>query len=475
MHYDALDHISLMSLPETSFAVNQPRDGMVRLRTLIILRWLAILGQGGAIFVASQVLALDIPLGFCMLAIGASVISNIVAIAIYPENRWMRENEVLVTLLFDLTQLSLLVYLTGGLNNPFALLILAPVTVSAMTLRTGSTLLMAGLSLVLTTALTQVYFPLLTASGEVLEMPPVFVAGFWFAIMIGIVFLAIYAGRVTSETYSMSQALLATQMALAREQKLTDLGGVVAAAAHELGTPLATIKLVSGELLEELEDRQDLREDLDLIREQADRCRVILHSMGRAGKDDLHLRSAPLSAVIEEAAEPHADRGKTLHFSYLSDTETDGRIPNIQRKPEVIHGLRNLIQNAVDFAGENVWIDANWSDDVIAIRVVDDGPGYPTDLLGRIGDPFLRRRKGARAQSSRPEYEGMGLGLFIAKTLLERTGAEVLFANGAADYSSPPPPERTGAIAEVIWPTATLISGQLGQSKALGQNENFEI
>ncbi|MDA8746611.1 ActS/PrrB/RegB family redox-sensitive histidine kinase [Litoreibacter sp.] len=464
-----------MAHPSTDFGMTPPRDGTVRLRTLVILRWVAILGQGGAIFVASQVLKLDIPLGFCMVAIGASVISNLVAITIYPSNRWLPEFEVLLTLLFDLSQLAFLLYLTGGLNNPFALLILAPVTVSAMTLRTQSTFLIGTIAMILVSALTLYHFPLRIADGSVLEMPLVFVAGFWVAIMIGIVFLGIYAGRVTSETSSMSQALLATQMALAREQKLTDLGGVVAAAAHELGTPLATIKLVTGELFDELEDREDLKEDLVLIREQADRCRDILHSMGRAGKDDLHLRSAPLSAVIEEAAEPHADRGKLLHFDYSNDAGDEGRMPNILRKPEVIHGIRNLIQNAVDFSTSEVWIDTFWTDTQITIRVLDDGPGYPVDILGRIGDPFVRRRKLEPSTNSRPEYEGMGLGLFIAKTLLERTEAEVTFDNGSSSYERDQGPKRIGAIAEVTWPLAAMLFVQQDRSKALGENEKIQI
>lgn len=462
-----------MSDQSAGIGVSSARQGVVRLRTLIILRWLAILGQGAAIFTASQALELSIPVGLCVAAVGALVISNILAIIIYPHNRWLGEREVLLTLLFDLSQLALLVYLTGGLNNPFALLILAPVTVSAMTLRTGSTLLVGGLAVILISALSVYHLPLRTVQGAVLEMPLLFVAGFWVAIMIGIVFLAIYASRVTSETYSMSQALMATQMALAREQKLTDLGGVVAAAAHELGTPLATIKLASAELQEELQGQPDLYEDAQLISAQADRCRDILHSMGRAGKQDLHLRSAPLVAIIEEAAEPHKNRGKSLHFDIAGDTPDDARMPVILRKPEIIHGLRNLIQNAVDFAAQEVWLDASWAKNHVTIRVMDDGPGYPVDMLGRIGDPFVRRRKSLQEAVARPEYEGMGLGLFIAKTLLERSGAKVSFENGAPETSEQL--ERRGAIAEVTWPTSALISSPIGPSDALGENQPIQI
>ncbi len=455
------------------FVLASQRAGTVRLRTLIILRWLAILGQGGAVFVADQLLLLDIPVGLCMLAIGASIISNLVAIAIYPENRWLSEREVLYILLFDITQLAALLYLTGGLNNPFALLVLAPVTVSAMTMRPQSTLFLGGLALVMVTFLVVVFVPLRTAEGAPLQMPFVFLLGFWVAMVIGIVFLAVYAGRVTAETRSMSDALLATQMALAREQKLTDLGGVVAAAAHELGTPLATIKLVSAELMEELAEVPDLKEDAALIRDQADRCRDILRSMGRAGKDDLHLRSAPLSTVIEEAAEPHQDRGKLLHFSFRGEQEEDGRMLLIARKPELIHGIRNLIQNAVDFSRGHVWIDGNWSQHHIVIRVTDDGPGYPVDLLGRIGEPFLRRRRLLNETPRRPGYEGMGLGLFIAKTLLERSGAEVTFANGGAEFSADQP-RRSGAIAQVSWPTGALQTKTRDRSEGLGENKRIE-
>lgn len=448
-----------------------PAKGLVRLRTLVVLRWLAIGGQSSAILVAGLWLNIQIELGLCFLAIGASVISNLVAMFVLPSNTRLSERDVKITLVFDITQLSFLLYLTGGLNNPFALLILAPVTVSAMTLRPHSTVMLGIFAVILVSLLTYYYLPLRTQEGFILRMPQVFLIGFWAAIMIGLVFLAIYAGRVTTETHAMSSALLATQMALSREQKLTDLGGVVAAAAHELGTPLATIKLVSAELLDELEDRPELKEDVELIRDQADRCRVILHSMGRRGKDDLHLRSAPLRAVIEEAADPHSERGKNIHYHVSPRGEGGVRMPSIQRQPEIIHGLRNLVQNAVDFATANVWIDAHWSGTQISVRVIDDGPGYPPDLLGRIGDPFLKRRPNREPDMERPEYEGMGLGLFIAKTLLERSGAEVTFANGSSQFGPSEKGDRAGAIAEVVWDNKLISADRPSSMAPLGENQ----
>lgn len=429
----------------------------VRLRTLILLRWMAIGGQIVAISVADRLYGIELPLGLCFLVVGASVIANLISVFVFPESKRLSDFEAMFVLLFDLAQLAFLLYLTGGLTNPFALLILAPVVISASALRLRTTVFLGLVAILLVTFTTWSHMPLRFSDGTVLRVPPLFEFGFWLSILIGILFLGLYSHRVAVEIRSMSRALLATQMALAREQKLTDLGGVVAAAAHELGTPLATIKLVSAELIEELADRPDLRDDAALIRAQADRCRDILLSMGRAGKDDLHLRRAPLGAVVREAAEPHLARGKDVTFRIGPGAEGDDRQPVIQRRPEVIHGLRNLIQNAVDFARARVWVDVEWTERRIAVTIADDGPGYPPHLLGRIGDPFLRDRRSAPDDPQRPDYEGMGLGLFIAKTLLERSGAELTFANGADPFlAENERPERGGAVVAVIWEASQI-------------------
>jgi len=440
------------------------RANWIRLRTMIVLRWVAIAGQLTAITVADRIYGLQLELALCYFAVGASVIGNLVAILVFPENKRLSEYENLSMVMFDLLQLGFLLFLTGGLHNPFSLLLLGPVTISATALSLRSTIVLCSTAIALATVLAIFHFPLITQSGGLLEIPQIFVFGNWVALVIAILFSTSYSRRVTTEIHSMSDALTATQMALAREQKLTDLGGVVAAAAHELGTPLATIKLASTELLHELQDNPELAEDAALIRDQADRCRDILRDMGRVGKDDLHLRQAPLMAVLEEAAEPHRARGKTIEFS----TENLGGAadqPEVLRKPEIIHGLRNLVQNAVDFAQTTVWVDANWTDDHISVRIFDDGKGFPPHLLGRIGDPFMRRRRGGRSSAQRPGYEGMGLGLFIAKTLLERSGAELRFANGSDTVTG-----QHGAVVEVIWPRRKL-DPQNGEPRtALGEN-----
>lgn len=456
--------------------VRHTRSDWIRLRTFIVLRWVAIFGQIAAITIAVRYFDLQLNLGLCFLAIGISTTANLVAMFIFPDSKRMTQTQLMMMFLFDILQLGVLLYLTGGLHNPFSLLILVPVAISATVLQLRETIFLGLTTIIVTTLVGLLNIPLRTSDGVILQMPDVFVFGFWVAILIGTVFLGLYERRVTTEIDSMSEALLATQMALSREQKLTDLGGVVAAAAHELGTPLATIKLVSAELIDELKEMPQQKEDVELIRDQVDRCRDILRSMGQIGKDDLHLRYAPLSAVVDEAAEPHMNRGKPVTITLIPDRTTNPEQPNVRRQPEIIHGLRNLIQNAVDFANSNVWIDIKWDDDKISIKIIDDGNGFPAHLIKRIGDPFVRTRRPSPNQNKRPGYEGMGLGLFIAKTLLERSGAELSFANGCDPFlSKSERPERCGAIVQVVWPRHDISRSKSDAQQAVGENQPMQL
>ncbi|MDC0737762.1 ActS/PrrB/RegB family redox-sensitive histidine kinase [Cognatishimia sp. SS12] len=435
----------------------QMRSNWIRLRTIITVRWIAIIGQIIALLIAQFLFQMQLNYLLCYLAVAVSMAGNIAATLVFPENKLLSETENAAMLLFDILQLCFLLFLTGGLNNPFSILIVGPVTISAASLSVPTTVTLGSVATVLISLMTHFHLPLRSEQGVILGIPDIFLYGNLAGILIAIVFSSLYARRVVSEMSSMSEALAATQMALAREQKLTDLGGVVAAAAHELGTPLATIKLTSGELMEELTDQPELYDDAALIKQQADRCRDILRSMGRAGKDDLQLRRAPLLTLIEEAAEPHLNRGKNLNFNEDITQSSLGNVPIVLRRPEIIHGLRNLVQNAVDFAKENVWVETDWTNDTITIRIMDDGRGFPAHVIGRIGNPFVGTRRGTAERKQRPGYEGMGLGLFIAKTLLERTGARLSFSNGTR-LSTDKTTSRAhrGAIAEVTWPRHRL-------------------
>lgn len=455
-----------MSTTEFEMFQERQRSDWVRLRTLVRLRWYAIAGQTLALIVSVYVFELQIQIGLAAMTVGASVVANMIFRVVYPENKRLIERESFLMLIFDIIQLSTLLYLTGGLNNPFALLLLAPVTIAATILNLNRTVLLGVIAILLTSFLSQFSLPIETASGALLALPDLYQFGFWLALVVGVVFLGVYARQVTTEMHNMGEALLATQLALSREQKLTDLGGLVAATAHELGTPLATIMLVSGELRPEMADYPDLLEDINLIHDQAARCREILQSMGQAGKDDLHLRHTPIEALVKEAAEPHLNRGKDVIFHIGAEGDDGTRQPIVPRRAEIVHGLRNLIQNAVDFAQSRVEITVSWSDTDLRMRISDDGDGFPASVIGRIGDPFVRRRRETMDGTKRPGYAGMGLGLFIAKTLLERSGARLVFRNGSKTTSA-----MSGATIDIIWPRAKM---QMPNATALGDNQQFE-
>ncbi|WP_240542474.1 ActS/PrrB/RegB family redox-sensitive histidine kinase [Paracoccus sp. Arc7-R13] len=425
--------------------IDTPKAEPIRIRTLVLLRWFAIGGQMAAVIVAWMM-----GIGFVktpiILLIAASITMNL-WLFLRPHKR-TSPGRAVRQLSFDLVQISTLMALTGGMANPFALLVLAPVTIAAASLNARQVLAL-GLATVALISVAAVFgLPLRDPDGQILRMEPILAVGHWVALVIGVVFFAGYAHRVTAELSDTSGALFATQMALSREQRLQHLGGVVAAAAHEMGTPLATIKLIAGELADELRDRPDLHADAIALRDSADRCAAILRSMGRAGKDDLHMRAAPLRAVLEDAAQPHMDRGP------LIEIHAEG--PVIHRDPAIIHALRNLIQNAVDFAESRVVIETQVTQGALVVTVRDDGPGYPPHLLSRIGDPYLTRR----AEAQRGSYEGMGLGLFIAKTLLERSGARLTFANGGP-----------GAMVSVRWPLDRI---RAHDRIALAHNPTFD-
>ncbi len=423
-------------LSATGLPRDRPRAEPIRRRTLVLLRWVALGGQLLAIL-AAWLIGVRFPVLSALALVGAGAALNL----------WMTASPARVTqsgaawqLVFDLVQISALIGLTGGMSNPFALLMLVPVTIAATALGDRQTVMVGVVTVVMISLAGWLAAPLDHPTLD-LMMPPILQLAHWVAILIGVVFFATYARRVSGELATMTDALFATQMALAREQKLQHLGGVIAAAAHEMGTPLATIKLIAAEMQDELAealpDRTDLAEDALTLTQSADRCRDIMRSMGRAGKDDLQLHAAPLQIVLEEAAEPHTARGPAVTIR-LADRPN---APVIRRDPGLIHGLRNIIQNAVDFAESRVTIDADWTADHLIVVVEDDGPGFPAPTLGQLADPFPVSRR----NDHRPGYEGMGLGLFIARALLEGTGARLRFDNGDA-----------GAKVTARWPIARI-------------------
>lgn len=426
--------------------------GMLRLRTLVRLRWLAIVGQTGAVLGVHFGLGFPVPLGLCLAVIAFSAWLNIFLTIRWRKSVRLHETHAGLLLIYDVLQLAILLYLTGGLENPFSFLFLVPVTISASSLSTRWTMMLGLIAFAAATILAFYHYPLPWVPGQRLELPNVYIGGMWAAIMSGVVFSAIYAGRIADEARQMSAALSATEMVLAREQRLSALDGLAAAAAHELGTPLATIALVAKELKRELPLEGSHKDDIDLLISQTARCREILARLSsrEAQTDEMYQRTRIL-VMIEDLIAPL--RGSDVVIAVTSTADLEERAaenePVLRRNPAIAYGLGNLLENAVDFADTRVEVDARWTPSQVSITVRDDGPGFHQNIFDRLGDPFVTSRPGYGEETGEPgRHEGMGLGFFIAKTLLERTGASVSLANRLA-------PEH-GAVVHVVWPRGVI-------------------
>lgn len=412
----------------------------VGIRTLTAIRWVALVGQMATLLVVTFAFGYQVPFGLAFAIVGVSAVLNLLLQLNRVGGDRLDERQARFYLAFDILQLSALLFVTGGLENPFALLLLAPVTVSATILSRRSTIHLCVLALVCTTGLAIYHLPL-PWGPEQFRLPWLYVVGLWIALVVALIFIAAYAWWVAEESRRISAALAATQSALAREQRLAALGGLAAAAAHELGSPLSTIAVVARELVRELPPDGDLAEDARLLLSETQRCRDILASLARRSdpEADLPFRTVPLTALVEEAAAPHHRDGVTVIIETYDadDRSSDGpnpTPPDVPRAPEVLHGLGALVQNAVQFARQTVEIGLSWSDDRITITVEDDGPGFSPTVLSRLGEPYVSTRAGRRGH--------LGLGVFIATTLLGRSGATVRFANRADG----------GAHVGIIWP-----------------------
>ena len=452
------------------------RGEWIRLFTLTYLRWMAVVGQTFAVVIGYFILKLDFSIFFCLALILLSSLLNLLSSFYFPKTKRLSEFQNMLLLLYDLLQLGLMLYFTGGLTNPFAVFILGPVIISATVLNLRFTTILGTIAILVVVILSFLFHPIIYVDGEILEPPRLLLIGNLLAISIAIVFIALYSRRVANEAFSMSQALQAMQMTLEREQRLSSLGGIVAAAAHEMGTPLATIKLISTELKHGFNNKNELHQDLSLISSQVDRCRDILRNIGRKGKDDIFLRNMPIMVIIQEACSPIFNSNKKeINFSLNNKFGRDigdfkeFNQPILARKPELIYGIRNIIQNAIEFSKSTVWIDVTYNVKNINIFISDDGGGYPSNLLKKIGEPFLNESNFKKNfENSRPYYEGMGLGLFISKTLLENLSANVTFNNEKNRKN------EKGAIVRIIFDREKIEINSNGKNikDMIGKNEN---
>lgn len=443
-----------------SFAGAAANRGRVRLRTLSNLRWLAIGGQSAALFVVHYGFDYHLPLGYCLIAIASSVALNSFLAIRFPATHRLSNRDATLSLAFDVLQLGALLYLTGGIENPFALMFIAPVVIAAATLNFGNTLLLAGLAFASISTIALIHLPLPWAPDDRLTLPPLYQGGIWCSLVIGIGFTSIYAWRIASEAARMQAGLAATQLALSREHRIAALGALATAAAHQLGTPLGTIAVVARELERSVPASSPEAEDARLLRAEAERCRDILTRLARPEESVLGTQDRlPLGALLDEIAGEY--RGSDIEIAVqVPQTGRAGFEPKVWRIPELVHGLGNLIANAADFARTRVAVVAWWDAAELGLSVEDDGPGFDPEILERIGEPYVTSRPGTDALGNTEigpadafsGQQGMGLGFFIAKTLIEQTGGNVRAINapdggarialvwprGAIDGESPP-------------------------------------
>lgn len=417
----------------------------LKLETLVLVRWLAVGGQAiGVLFVAFG-LGFPLPLVACFSLIALSAGVNVWLVLRFGAAHRPSSLFTASQIAFDLLQLGGLLALTGGLQNPFSLLLLAPVAVSATTLPQRATFGMALLAVVIASVLSVWHLPLPWDPGERIVFNRIYVIGIWVSIVCGVAFVSAYTTRVAHDTRQIADALAATELALSRKEQLSALDGLAAAAAHELGTPLSTIALAAKEMRAEAEPGTDLADDVELIIAQAARCRAILAKLRNLGnEDDDPFAAVPLTDLLSEVARPHEGHGKAILFYY---EKAAGPPPVFVRGVGLLYGLGNIIENAADFARSTVRIEAGWDRDSVSVLITDDGPGFAPELIARLGEPYVtsRPRDPQGPDASKPG--GLGLGVFIAKTLLERTGARLAFHNIT---------DTGHAQVRIVWPRAAV-------------------
>lgn len=426
------------SVPDAKLGQTSRR---MRLQTLIRLRWLAVAGQMTTVFVVAFVLQFPLPVMEASILIAALAAANLMLSAWFPATHRLGPLSATALLAFDLLQLASLLYVTGGLTNPFTPLVCVPVIISFATQPLRHSIALIVVAVLCTTLLAFSPYHVPWYPGETLRYQPIMQLGIWCANVSMMVFAAFYAYRVSSESRLLADALAATELVLERENHLSQLDGLAAAAAHELGTPLATITVVAKEMQRELGPDDRFAEDVALLRSQSERCRDILRRLTSLSADsEEHMRRLPLSSLIEEVIAPHRQFEIEIELQEKSGKANE---PLGRRSAGILYGLGNLVENAVDYANGKVLVTTAYNDDRVTITIEDDGPGYAPDILARIGEPYMTSRAKENERAG-----GLGLGLFIAKTLLERSGASLQFSNrdGTKDGTA------GGARIQIEWP-----------------------
>ena len=407
------------------FIQSSSQEINLRLRTLSLIRWAAVLGQFGAVIIAFYYFEFLFNIYQAFFLIICSAVLNIVILIRYPLTKILNFNETFFFLFYDLIQLVLLLSLTGGLTNPFCVLILAPIVISATYLDLKRTILIGSISLISLTSLAIFYYPL---ESEILginkdNFSQFEIFSIWSALIVTLVFISMYCFRVADESRKNIRALRETQIALSNEEKVSALMSLTAAAVHELGTPLSTISIVIKELVSSAKESDENYGDLILIHSQIKRCSDILKGLRSnkfAEKSNEFINQLSFRRLISEIINSYS--AQKTNFVINSDEYFNNNNITVLRTPEIVQSLTNIIDNAVKFGKKTVTINLRHNEKNIIVEVIDDGEGFPQEIFPLLGEPYV-------SKSDKNNLNGLGLGLFISKNLLAKSFGDIKFLN----------------------------------------------
>ena len=410
-------------------------------RTLVILRWIAIIGQYLTISIVYFILKFELPFFYCSIIIFIGILTNFYLQFKFNKNQLNNFTSTFF-LFYDLIQLSILLYLTGGVTNPFTILLIVPAIVSSTFLTLRSTINLSVITIIILIVLTINHLPL-PHSGELhFHVPDTYLYAVPIAIIIGLIFLTYFGVRFGIESRKRTEALNKLELILAKEHELESIGLQAAAAAHSLGTPLSTITVIARELEKEIGNNPKYSKDIDLLLSQTKRCSDILKNLSKDQlEEDSFLSDIKIEELLSEIVKSYTEISEKK-LSLL--VEKNKLNPQIERTLEITYGLRNFIGNAVKYSNSFVDITLESNNKITEVKVCDDGPGFSEDILNVLGEPYIRSKNKIISSKS-----GLGLGTFIGKTLLERMKANVNFDKC---------PKTNGAMVTIKWQTNDLLS-----------------
>ncbi len=415
-------------------------DLQLEKNTVIILRWIALIGQLITIYIVHFYIKFDLPLIFCSLTIFFGGVTNIFVQFGINKNQ-LNNTESTILLFYDVLQLAVLLYLTGGVTNPFIVFLIVPAIISSTLLNLSSTFFLSFITAIALLLLTFNYLPLPNDGNLHFHVPDYYILSIPISLTIVLIFLNYFGFRFGYEARKRGNALNRLELILAKEQELESIGHHAAAAAHSLGTPLSTITVIARELKKEKNQNKQFNEDIDTLLNQAKKCGEILKKISQKKiVDDDYMANISLQDLLNEITrsfEEISEKKINLNF-----TSTNSKIP-IKRSPEITYGIRNFVGNAVKFSRKKIDINLISENNQTTIEISDDGPGFPDDIAKIIGQPYIASKSKKLKSKS-----GLGLGTFIGKTLLERKKAEIEFSKS----------KLGGARVEIIWKNSDLIS-----------------